>query len=150
MSDADVRVEKQQSGLQGGIMRGKEIEKMRRGIDALRQAQPIGRDVYWRGADVVTTRNPIPENPDAFYPPDRQFITRHAGEATWLFESLRDLLAPLIDFRSKFEFYERLAAAGERHQEWKEMRDAILNEAARWMDEMLGDRERELRDTNIQ
>jgi hypothetical protein len=131
-------------------MQAREIEKMREGIAALRTAQPVIGDRYWGGADVVITPEPIPVDPDAFYPPHRQFVTAYAGEATWLFESLRDLLAPLIDFRSKFEFYERLAVAGERHQEWNEMRHAMLDEAARWMDEMVGNNERALRDTNIQ
>jgi hypothetical protein len=128
----------------------KDIEKIRRGIDALRTAQPVIRDVYWGGADVVITREPIPENPDAFYPPHRQFVTKHAGETTWLFESLRDLLSPLIDFHSKFAFYGRLANAGERCQEWSDMRNAILDEAARWVDEYVSHNDQTMRDMRIQ
>jgi len=131
-------------------MRRKEVERIRRGIDGLRTAQPVDRDMYWGGADIVITREPIPDNPDAFYPPHRQFVTQHAGEATWLFESLRDLLAPLIDFGSKFEFYERLAAAAERYQKWDDMRNAILDEAARWVDEMVNDNQRRSREIRIQ
>ena len=115
-------------------MQQSDIAVMRQGIEQLRSARPVHKEIYWGGADVVITPEPIPVNPDAFYPPPRQFVTPHGSEATWLFESLRDLLAPLIDFQSKFDFYERLAAAGERCSEWSDMRDAILDEATRWLE----------------
>lgn len=116
-------------------MRRSDIKAMQLGIERLRTARPVHKEIYWGGADIVITTHPIPVNPDAFYPPHRQFVTPHASEATWLFESLRDLLAPLIDFQSKFAFYESLAIAGERCADWSDMRNAILDEARRWVDE---------------
>jgi hypothetical protein len=152
MSVARVKVRSADHGAESEEerMNRKEIERMQRGIDELRTAQPLIGDVYWGGANVVITPQPIPENPDAFYPPHRQFVTRHASDATWLFERLTDLLSPLIDFGSKFELYERLAAAGERWPEWNDMRNAILNEAANWMEEIVRENERAMRDTRIQ
>jgi len=137
------------AGLRGGHMNTDIISQMRQGVRALRTAEPVIPEVYWGGAGVVITVEPIPVNPDAFYPPHKQFVTKHPGEATWLFEKLRDLLEPVIDAVSKHAFYERLAIAGERFPEWHAMRNAILDEAERWIDESIIEYEAEIRDVRI-
>ena len=126
-----------------------ELERMRRGIDELRGAAPEPREVFWGGADVVITPEEIPVDPGAFYTPPHQFITPHPSEATWLFESLRDLLAPVLDAGNKYDFYARLARAGEGHSDWVVMQNAMLDEATRWLHEIAGDVERLMRDPRI-
>lgn len=72
----------------------------------------------WGGADVVIgpPPRPVPKT-DGFYPEPEYVVTKHHRELSWLFEQLRDLFNPHIDFANKYEFYGRLADAANSHLE---------------------------------
>ena len=76
-------------------------------------AYGIARD--WGGADVVIGPPPRPvPTADGFYPDYDYVATKHHRELSWLFEQLRDLFSPHIDFINKYEFYGRLADSANR------------------------------------
>lgn len=69
----------------------------------------------WQGAGVVIASCPQPEpmpgSIEAFYGVDREIVTSHRLELSWVFERLRDAVGNLIDGCSKLEFYGRLELA---------------------------------------
>ena len=130
-------------------MQRSELDRIRHGIAALRTAEPSTRETFWGGAEVMVTPERIPENPDAFYPPPQQVVTDYPSEVTWLFESLRDLMNPLIDSISKFAFYGSLADAASQHNQWSEIRNAMLDAAEGWLDEAESHVEQVSRDPRI-
>ena len=76
----------------------------------------IGRAKLWGGADVVVCADPPPPRATPGFYPDPQFVvTPYAAELSWLFVQLRDAFVGAIDYRSKYEFYGRLAGAAERY-----------------------------------
>ena len=78
----------------------------------------IGASPDWGGADVVIGPPPRPvPTVDGFYPDPDYVATKHHRELSWLFEQLRDLFAPYIDFMNKYEFYGRLADVANSHLE---------------------------------
>ena len=75
----------------------------------------IGASPDWGGADVVIGPPPRPvPTVDGFYPDPDYVATKHHRELSWLFEQLRDLFAPYIDYMNKYEFYGRLADSANR------------------------------------
>jgi hypothetical protein len=95
-----------------------ELSEIRSGIERLTaevSAGQIGRAKAWGGADVIiAAKAPGPNKGDSFYPDKRVVVTPFAHELSWIFESLRDVFKPAIDFQSKFVFFGRLADAAER------------------------------------
>lgn len=78
----------------------------------------IGKRCYWRGANVLITPHPIPEESLAWtHNNDIQVITESAVLAhsiSWLFIKIRDIMSPFLDFRNKYGFYGELAEAANR------------------------------------
>ena len=102
-------------------------------------------DKPWGGADVlITSTQPVPSGPDAFYPDPRFVVTDHELELSWLFESLRDIFYSAIDGCTKIEFYGRLANAANRFLssaadepcEVRHLLLAVTAEASKMLDEM--------------
>ena len=99
-------------------------------------AGAIGTARDWGGADVVIGPPPRPvPTADGFYP-DRDYVaTKHHRELSWLFEQLRDLFVPYIDYMNKYEFYGRLADSANRFivkygdEEQRNVIQAVLHEA---------------------
>lgn len=120
------------------------IEGARAAIDALRSlvaSSSVPRsDRPWRGAHVLITAHPLPAplpaSIEAFYGPDRDIVTEHVLELSWLFERLRDAFIDLLDGCSKLEFYGRLQLAANRaiiadnSIDAPELCIAVLSEAA--------------------
>ena len=81
-------------------------------------AGAIGTSRDWGGADVVIGPPPRPvPTADGFYPDPDYVATKHHRELSWLFEQLRDLFVPYIDYINKYEFYGRLADSANSHLE---------------------------------
>jgi hypothetical protein len=109
------------------------------GLDELKDLVLMGkigvaRD--WGGADVVIGPPPRPvPTVDGFYPDPDYVATKHHRELSWLFEQLRDLFTPYVDFMNKYEFYGRLADSANRFitksgdDEQTEVLRAVLHEA---------------------
>ena len=94
----------------------------------------VSRD--WGGADVVIGPPPRPvPTADGFYPDPDYVATEHHRELSWLFEQLRDLFSPYIDFINKYEFYGRLADSANRFitkygdEKQRDVLHAVLHEA---------------------
>jgi len=90
----------------------------------------------WGGADVVIGPSSRPMPADEGFYPDAQYVaTKHHRELSWLFEQLRDLFTPYVDFMNKYEFYGRLADSANRFitksgdDEQTEVLRAVLHEA---------------------
>jgi hypothetical protein len=120
------------------------LQKARVGIAQLRAVVSGGAiqraDRPWRGAHVVIAAGPqeapVPGSIEAFYGSDREVVTDHVLELSWLFENLRDAFDNLIDGCSKIEFYGRLQLAAMRALDSRaelsatELCTAVLGEAS--------------------
>lgn len=88
------------------------------GLDELKDlllTGKVGAAPDWGGADVVIGPPPRPvPTVDGFYPDPDYVATKHHRELSWLFEQLRDLFTPYVDFINKYEFYGRLADSANR------------------------------------
>jgi hypothetical protein len=90
----------------------------------------------WGGAGVLIGPPPRPvPTADGFYPDPDYVATNHHRELSWLFEQLRDLFSPYIDFINKYEFYGRLADSANRFitkfgdETQRDVLQAVLHEA---------------------
>ena len=71
---------------------------------------------HWSGADVLIASPPQPDHlRRSLYPRDREILTKHALEVSYILEVLRDPFyeESLINHCSKIEFFGRLASAAD-------------------------------------
>lgn len=108
------RIDQEREKLADRYARSREIES---GIESL-QEQIRSGDVgkckpYWRGADVIISPERIPsERLASTHIDDAQVITGDdalAGSLAWLFSRLGQIVSPLIDYMTKYEFYGEMA-----------------------------------------
>jgi hypothetical protein len=98
----------------------RELAAARRRIDELAAAVAageIGSARQFGGAGVLLLSEPLPDDPDSFYPLPRSVVTPYVAELSWLFKQLGGAFRGLIDSMTKFEFYGRLGNAANAYHE---------------------------------
>lgn len=70
----------------------------------------------WNDADVCICRaRPPAADPFGFRPTNRYVVTEFQWELSWLFGRIGEAFGPLMQFRTKYVFYGRLADAANRY-----------------------------------
>lgn len=78
----------------------RELAAARRKIDKLAAAVAAGAIGSIRqlgGAGILILSEPLPDDPDSFYPPPRSVVTPYLAELSWLFKQLGGAFRGLIE-----------------------------------------------------
>ncbi|MEI2769906.1 MAG: hypothetical protein V9G98_03935 [Candidatus Competibacter sp.] len=111
---AERHIEREREALADRYTRSQEIESGIKSLQEQIRSGDIGKSrPYWRGADVIISPERIPRERLAWtHADDAQVVTGDdalASSLAWLFSRLGQIVSPLIDYMTKYEFYGEMA-----------------------------------------